>query len=92
MTMKINYAEIAHRILGKLEGLDVEFSPDLHAFFEQFEHLKLKAGYEPDVFYIGDFLGGHYELYARKSDVKNFRSQLKGGNWWASLDDDECEI
>ena len=73
--MRINYAEIAYRILGKLKAIDVELEA-LHSFWEQFEHLKLKDGYKLDVYYMGSHLGGHYELYGRKCDRGNFWDKM----------------
>lgn len=69
MTTKINYAEIAQRIFGKLKEINVEKGESLLPFMEQFEHLKLREGFVLDAYYTGEFHGGHYELYARNRDI-----------------------
>ena len=69
MINEINYAEIAHRILGKLKEIDVEKGESLQPFMEQFEHLRLRDGFMPDAYYTGEFHGGHYEFYARNKKI-----------------------
>ena len=65
MTTEINYAESAHRILGKLKEIDVTKGESLQPFMEQFEHIKLKDGFVLDAYYTGSSHGGCYEFYAR---------------------------
>ena len=69
MTTEINYAESAHRILGKLKEIDVTKGESLQPFMEQFEHIKLKDGFVLDIYYTGDFHGGCYKFYARNKDI-----------------------
>ena len=70
MTNEINYAEIAHRILGKLKEIDVAKGESLQPFMEQFEHLKLKEGFVFDVYQTGTTHGSNYQFYARNIDVE----------------------
>ena len=87
MTTDISYAEIAHRILGKLKEINVENGESLQPFWEQFEHLKLKEGFILDAYLQGNRHAAHYELYARSLGIEDVFEDIEGKN--NSYDDDE---